>query len=424
MNDEQPDARYHRQCGDILDTALGKIPAYRDWRGFDPGPQRPTLEQYGCLPYLTKKELQQFPPRDFAMPDLDMAAALAAGTIELVKTSGTSSEAVETAWYQPWWDASERASWRLNGHTARLGLGAHLEALLGSALSIGPRSDDGDLDISKRRMGRFLYLNEKTTFMLWSERLMDRMLRELAQFQPVVLEANPSYLARLCHHAMRRGIHPFQPGIVILTYELPSTNHLKLFRKVFGCPIASSYGTTESGYVFMQCEEGRFHQNTESCHVDFVPLGGGNGNDSLGKLIVTTFANPWRILLRFVTGDVGRLAPGPCPCGRSEGITLQRIEGRENNITAGSDGKLITEAELDDKLSLVEGILDYQVSQKRPGQVSCQVVPTGSVAAARVVSDVERALKLLYSTSAEIDVHAVPAIPPGVSGKYRRVIRE
>jgi phenylacetate-CoA ligase len=407
----------------MLDTALGKTPAYRDWRSFDPGPEKPTLERYRCLPYLSKNELRQFPPQDFAMPGLNVEAALAAGTIELVRTNGTSSEAVETAWYQPWWDASERASWRLNGHTAKLGLGEHLEALLGSALSIGPRCDDGDLSTSQRRLGRFFYLNEKSTHKLWTEGLMDRMLCELAQFQPVVLEANPSYLARLCHHAMRKDASVFQPKVVILTYELPSANHLRLFRKVFGCPIASSYGTTESGYVFMQCECGWFHQNTESCHVDFVPLSGGNGGDSLGRLVVTTFANPWRILLRFVTGDVGRLEQGACPCGRSDGLTLERIEGREANITAGSDGKPITEAQLDESLSSVEGLLDYQLIQ-RPGQICCLVEPSGFVAASRVVSDMEAALKLLYGRDAQINVQSVPDIPFSVSGKYKRIIQE
>jgi phenylacetate-CoA ligase len=353
------------------------------------------------------------------MPDLDVQAALAAGTIELVKTNGTSGEAVTTAWYQPWWDASEVASWHLNGHTAMLSMGNHREALLGSALSIGPRSDERDLSTSQRRLGRFFYLNEKSTPALWSEQLMDRMLGELAEFAPVVLEANPSYLARLCAYAVRRGISVFQPGIVILTYELPSANHLRLFRKVFGCPIVSSYGTTEAGYVFMQCECGLFHQNTESCHVDFVPL---DGDASLGRLVATTFRNPWRILLRFTTGDVGRLASGPCPCGRSDGITLERIEGRELNVMAGRDGKPITEAQLDEKLSAVEGMLDYQLRREKSGDIGCLVVATGDVGASRVVAEVRAALEDLYGGKA--DVQAVCDIPFSVSGKYKRVVLE
>jgi phenylacetate-CoA ligase len=251
---------------------------------------------------------------------------------------------------------------------------------------------------------------------------MDRMLHEMEAFAPTLLEANPSYLARLSHHALLGGLRVFQPKAVILTYELPSAIHRRLIQRVFRCPVVSSYGTTESGYVFMQCEHGRLHQNTRFCHVDFVPVDGNTGGNPLGRLVVTTFRNPWRMLLRFVTGDLGRLDAEPCPCGRREGLVLRRIEGREHNVTMSAAAKIITEAEVDDSLSAVEGILDYQVFCRRGGPVSCHVVPTGCTSLSEVLSSAEKSLELLYGPSEEARVNAVAEIPPTVSGKYRRII--
>ena len=119
------------------------------------------------------------------------------------------------------------------------------------------------------------------------------------------------------------------PAVIILTYENPSILHHRQIRRAFDAPVASSYGSTETAYVFMECEAGRLHQVTETCHVDFLPFAPEHGGPDVGRILVTTFDNPWRSLVRFDVGDVVRLnGPAPCPCGRDEGLTLASIEGR------------------------------------------------------------------------------------------------
>ena len=163
---------------------------------------------------------------------------------------------------------------------------------------------------------------------------MDRMVRELAIFQPVILEANPSLLARLCRYIIESKQTVFQPGLIVLTYENPTNLHYRQIRQVFTSPIASSYGTTETGYVFMQCEEGKFHQNSEFCRVDFQSLQKEHGGPSLGRILVTPFHNEWYHLVRFDVGDLVRLdETGKCACGRESGIILSATEGRFANAT-------------------------------------------------------------------------------------------
>ena len=211
--------------------------------------------------------------------------------------------------------------------------------------------------MEKRRLARFLYLNEKTDPLSWSPELMDRMIEELNIFKPAVLEANPSYLARFCRYITAHNKTVFQPGIIVFTYEYPAGFHYRQIRQVFQVPMVSSYGTTETGYVFMQCEHGKLHQNSEFCRVDFQPFKTEQGGPFLGRILVTPFDNPWNYFIRFDTGDMVHLEEsGKCACGRNSGLILDSINGRQVNLTLTCTGRLVTLFELDNALSRVEEI--------------------------------------------------------------------
>ena len=166
----------------------------------------------------------------------------------------------------------------------------------------------------------------------------------------------------------RRQRKIFQPGLIVFTYEYPSILHYRQIRRVFTAPTASSYGTTETGYVFMQCEAGKFHQNSESCRVDFQPFKPEHGGPQIGRILVTTFNNPWYYMLRFDVGDLVRLdEEQKCACGRDSGLIASAIEGRFINATLTCDGRLITLRQLDEALSALDGLDEYRLEQPSPG---------------------------------------------------------
>lgn len=406
------------RCAAALDQALGQVRAYRTWRAFDPGAGAPVDARYRALPALTKRLMNLHAPAAFVADGRSLEEGLRAGEIELVSTSGTTEERIQNAWYQPWWDASERASWRLNAHARRAATGDHREAILASPLNVGVASER-PLPLERRRLARFLYLNELVDPLAWSDDHLDRMLRELDLFRPAVLEANPSLLSRLCRHAARTGARPFQPELITLTYELPSLLHRRHIRAVFDAPVMSSYGSTEAGYVFIECEQGRLHQNTDCCRVDFLPLGAEHGAPSVGQLLVTTFDNPWRALIRFDAGDLGRLAEGPCPCGRTDGLTLGSIEGRTLNLTFSPEGRLVSQADVDRCLAEVVGLDQYQLLQADRQTYALQVVSDGGGPA--VPARAGEALRRLYGPGARVEVSLAAALAPEPSGKYRLV---
>lgn len=410
--------RYLARCADALDQALAEVPAYASWRAFDPGPGASVDERYRALPALTKQLMNHHSPAGFVPRGRSLEQGLRDGEIELVTTSGSTEDKVQNAWYQPWWDASERASWSLNAHARRAATGDHHEAILVNPLNVGVASEQ-PLPFERRRLARFLYLNELVDPLAWPDDHHRRMLEELALFRPAVLEANPSYLARLCRWAARQRQRPFLPALITLTYEYPSLLHRRQARAVFDAPLMSSYGSTEAGYVFVECEHGRMHQNTATCRVDFLPLAADRASPSVGKLLLTTFDNPWRALIRFDAGDLGRLADGPCPCGRTDGLTLAAIEGRTVNLTTTPEGRLVTQAEVDRRLAAVDGLDEYQLLQAGARRYLLRVVSDGG--GEGVERRAGEALRELYGPGAELSVSRADALAPEASGKYRLV---
>jgi len=410
---------YYANSLETLDTALARVAVYRSWKALDPGPAYPVDTRFAALPSLTKKDIRENFPKGLIPEDCDIDRGIASGEVQLVSTSGTTDDKVTNIWNQRWWDASERASWKLNSVMDKLANGRHREAILVNPKNVGLKSDEVDLSMEKRRLDRFLYLNEKTDPLAWSKALMDRMIGELDAFQPDVLEANPSYLARLCRYISATGQTVFQPGAIVFTYEFPVSFHyrqiLQVFRRV---PLISSYGTTETGYVFMQCEDGKLHQNSDFCRVDFEPVRPEHGGPLLGRILVTPLHNPWSYFVRFDTEDLVRLEEsGICSCGRNSGLILSSIAGRKVNLTLACSGRLVTLLELDGVMSRLAGLEMYKLIQTSPDSYELHLV-SRRPDTERLNAEAASLLKKLYGSEAKIKVIHDPDIAPEASGKY------
>jgi len=410
--------KYYQHSLSVLEKALSDVPFYWQWQCFDPGRDKHIDLRYIAMPALDKSDIREHPLQSFLPRDRDLGIGLSNNKISLVKTSGTTSEMVTNVWNQDWWNASERASWNLNSYTAEAANGDHREAILTSSLNVGFISDDMNLPMEKRRLSRFLFLNEKSTPLLWTSKLMDRMIYELKLFKPVVLEVNPSYLAKLCRYIASHDKSVFQPEIIVFTYEYPLSLQIKQIQKVFDVPLVSSYGSTETGYVFMECEFGKFHQNSEFCRVDFQPFKSEHGGPDLGRILVTTFSNPWYYIVRFNIGDLVRIdQQANCSCGRESGWILSAVEGRVNNITFTCNGRVVTLRELDNALSVLTDIDEYQLYQLEKDFYRLHFV-SQKQDKHELSADAKKILQEIYGEEAKISIFYDKTISPEISGKY------
>ena len=182
--------------------------------------------------------------------------------------------------------------------------------------------------------------------------------------------------------------------------------------------MASSYGSTETGYVFMQCEAGRFHQNSKSCRVDFQPLKPEHGGPLVGRILVTTFDNPWYYMVRFDVGDLVRVdEEGACSCGRDYGYILSAVEGRVSSATLTTEGRLLTLRKLDDALSILAGIDEYRLEQTSADAYDLYLVSRRQDRA-ELTGKSTVILKGLYGGEARVSVIYQDSLSPEDSGKY------
>jgi len=415
---------YYAESQKLLETALTTVPGYSTWRKCDPGAKYNIDFRFASMPVLTKEDLRANFPDGFLYASQDLETGLASKDIQYVRTSGSSGEQVTNIWHQKWWNKSENASWQLNSYTSVLEAGSHREAILASPLSVGFKSEKGDLAMEKRLLDRFLFLNDLADPLAWTDSYMERMVNEINTFRPVLLEANPSLLSKLCRYIVQNHRFLFQPSLIVITYELMSRIHLNHIRAVFTSPVASSYGSTETGYVFMECEAGKLHQNVDFCRVDFQPLKKEHGGPLIGRIFVTVFQNPWTALIRFDVGDLVHLDENQtCPCGRKHGLILSYIEGRTMNLTMTTDGIVVTQRRADEAISEIDNIEEYKFVQVSPGIYELFVVCKESQLNTITLRSNE-VLKRLYGQNAAISVRRIDAVAPEVSGKYRIISAE
>jgi phenylacetate-coenzyme A ligase PaaK-like adenylate-forming protein len=199
------------------------VPAYRSWRRLDPGAGAGVDARYHALPATTNAWIRLEGPERFVPAGTDIQAAIAAVRVERIFTSGTTGPPTPLLFSRSWWDASERASWLQHPVLAAVATGLHAEAVVASARCVGPGFAERALSAEERTLGRLLFVNEHADVAGWTEGTVRRMVRELEDHAPVVLEADPFYLAELCARAEALRLALPRPRVVVLTYALPSS---------------------------------------------------------------------------------------------------------------------------------------------------------------------------------------------------------
>ena len=84
------------------------------------------------------------------------------------------------------------------------------------------------------------------------------MAQELKIFQPAILEANPSLLARLAFWAWDEGVELYSPKAIIFTYEFPSQIHISAIKRSPGLREAPQTRCcsmrNESNFAKLKCQ--------------------------------------------------------------------------------------------------------------------------------------------------------------------------
>ncbi len=193
-----------------------------------------------------------------------------------------------------------------------------------------------------------------------------RQIETMRRFGTTMLLGTPTYLHRLTDEgAALADLRSLGVRLIRLGAEPFSEELRRHLADAWGAEVVDSYGMMELGSAgAAECRAlSGLHLSpyllVEAVHPQTgapVPRG------ELGELVFTTLVRRGSPLLRYRSGDLGRLLPDePCPCGELPTDRISRIVGRADDMLFLGSGENIFPAQVEAALLAVRGLVGFQV---------------------------------------------------------------
>jgi phenylacetate-CoA ligase len=241
---------------------------------------------------------------------------------------------------------------------------------------------------------------------------------------PHILVGYAGALARFARLCLDEGRQPiWRPRGIIASAETLTTEMRQDIEAAFGAPVYNRYGLRELANVA---------QETNSCdgleiveYAKWVEILGPDDRPvalgDLGRIIVTDLWNYGFPLIRYDTGDVGRLGSGPSRQGRQP-LVLAEVAGRVTDFLIDKKGNAVSGLIFPHLMKDFPAVSKFQARQSRQGDVEVHIVCQDALSPEdrdRIASVITRHL-----SGVPVRVELVKALPTPPSGKHRLVISE
>lgn len=278
---------------------------------------------------------------------------------------------------------------------------------------------------------------------------MDEYLDNMQRFQPACLYGYPSSLTLLAEHARRCGRRLRLPNlrVIFVTGEVCFPHHRAALRDFFNVPVANGYGSREAGFIAHECPLGNMHITAENVVVEILGRSANASHagsvmagqamwrrittgepdpdrvqataDSTGEIVITHLDAFGMPLIRYRTGDIGRLKPGRCACGRGLPM-LDVVEGRTTDFLYLPSGVIKHALAIIYPLRSLPGVGQFRVTQDADYSIKVHVVPVKDDGL--TPADIARRVHPVFGEEVDVDVECVDKLPAADSGKFRYVI--
>ena len=294
--------------GRILDAAMRSEP-YRRLYGTHPRIEQ--LEDLKTLPVIDRRYLGEFPVEQRLTEQHD--------DLEEEPSTGTSGEVMMTL--------------RTTDETR------YLDALLGRQLfaqGIAPGARRLNLLVGMTDSDPLEVRGHLSSISAWAP--VERQAEAARSFDPSFISGPPSSLIELGNAT--GGI---QVDALMTFGEVVTDLDRRELRSLYGTDPLDQYVSSEAGQIAWECtSRSGYHVNADAVLLEVLddddePTAVGEA----GHLVITTLWNPTMPVIRYRVGDIGRLLPGPCPCGISLPL-LDAVEGRDTDRPVAHDGRRVS----------------------------------------------------------------------------------
>lgn len=189
--------------------------------------------------------------------------------------------------------------------------------------------------------------------------------RTLAQLRPDTLVGFPVQILAIARMAQFLRLSLGNIRSVLLSADYVPQSLCTELRALLDCEIFTHYGTTETGLggaVDCLAHDGS-HLREADLLFEIIdpqtatPLADGQW----GEIVFTTLTRTGMPLIRYRTGDLGRILPGSCACGSCI-RRLDQVRGRLGQVRSLRSGGRLGLHQLDEALFALPGLLDFSAS--------------------------------------------------------------
>ena len=274
----------------------------------------------------------------------------------------------------------------------------------------------------KRRRGLRSPLGRRTYLPVFES--VDSKLEQLSRLQPDFLLGYPSALGPLAEAVKRQGNSHIRPRVVCTSAEVLNPDTRQVIEAAFGAPVLDLYSSVEFGNMAWQCPHGGArHINADTLIIEVVREDGTRADPGeIGTLVCTDFDSHAMPFIRYAVGDLGTLTEETCGCGRAF-PTMGPIEGRMVDQIKRPGDLVISPYEFTCSLERVQGVAQYQVSQKALDKLTVRLVPGPGFGPA-ASEEMQARCRTIMGEGTDITVEVVDAIPREPSGKFRVIKSE
>jgi phenylacetate-CoA ligase len=407
------EAAQPQRLAEALSRGVMEIPLYRN-RHNRAGNDYPAARSgAGALmdwPFITKADIRREFPTNFLGPGSDLDDLIEREVIELEHTSGTSEERTPLLLPRGWWAEQELRALSLNASVAKV-LRQNPVArrvTISSPVCSGDIRYTGIPSRDERVIGNAQFVSLSRYPFLWSEKELDRIVGEVLEWQPEFLDVDPVYGVIFALHCERNRIRLPSLRFIVCSYEFVSVVHRAILARAFGVPVFDLYGSTETGHLLMEDDEGRMRPSLETAFLEVLDTDA----HGVGELVVSTLSNPIMPLIRYRIGDLVKRADNPY------GARYQ-LHGRTVDAFRISNGQRITTRQIDQCFVGLEGFAHYQLVQRAGEGWVLRFVPERNEPEERHLKQLVERLSPLLLPTTPISIQKTDMLVPEKSGKFR-----
>jgi len=251
-------------------------------------------------------------------------------------------------------------------------------------------------------------------------------LQQIRRTRPELIVCYTQACAQFARWITDKGLRDWDDIPVICAAEGVLAADRAVLAKAFGPDIFETYGSRETMLIAAECEAHHgMHLSEENLCVELVRNGRPIGPGEAGDVVVTDLHNYGMPMIRYVNGDVARLAAADrCACGR--GLRrLERVDGRRADTMIDNDGNAVPGIVFHVLFSDArrEIVRQFQAVQNLKGEVTLKVVRGRDFADDAFLSVTARFSEYLRGLPFTVEFHEAIAPHQG-SGKHQTIVVE